>query len=92
MNMSGKDSTKNQSRAVVFAARYLAIAALLALLCVEGYYIVLLRTTIKKQAEDLRSISLQLQNYRSEKEGLMEELSAARKHAGESDNGNTAQR
>lgn len=77
----------------VFAAvRFLIVAALLAALCFEGYYIYLLRATIKKQTEDLRTISVQLQLLKSERETLSEEISSAKKQAGEKNDGNTSQR
>ncbi|MBI5075090.1 MAG: hypothetical protein HZB62_08010 [Nitrospirae bacterium] len=81
-----------RSPAGIAVIRYLVVAALLAALCFEGYYIFLLRTTIKKQTEELRNISVQLQLLKSERETLSEEISSARKHAGEKDNGNTGQR
>ena len=81
-----------RAKTVSSAVRYLAVAALLAALCFEGYYIFLLRATIKKQTEDLRNISLQLQLLKSERETLSEEISSAKKHAGETDDGNTGQR
>ncbi|MBI5632312.1 MAG: hypothetical protein HZA15_02395 [Nitrospirae bacterium] len=74
------------------AMRYFVIAALLAALCFEGYYIFMLRATIKKQTEDLRNISVQLQLLKNERETLSEEISSAKKQAGEKDNGNTGQR
>jgi len=86
------DTRENRTKTIVTTLRYLAVAALLAALCFEGYYIFLLRTTIKQQTEDLRNISVQLQLLKSERETLNDELSSARKQAGESDDGNTAQR
>ncbi|MBI5849338.1 MAG: hypothetical protein HZB31_15565 [Nitrospirae bacterium] len=81
-----------QGKPVVTAVRYLIVAALLAALCFEGYYIFMLRATIKKQTEDLRDISVQLQLLKSERETLSEEISSARKQAGEIENGKTTQR
>jgi len=81
-----------RAKTIVAAVRYLVIAALLAALCFEGYYIFLLRATIKKQTDDLRNISVQLQLLKSEREILSEEISSARKQAGEKDDGNTTQR
>ena len=81
-----------RAKAIVAAVRYLVVAALLAALCFEGYYIFSLRATIKKQTEDLRNISVQLQLLKSERETLNEEISSARKLAGEKDDGNTSQR
>lgn len=81
-----------RAKTLVAALRYLVVAALLAALCFEGYYIFLLRATIKRQTDDLRNISVQLQLLKSERETLNEEISSARKHAGEKDNGNTTQR
>jgi len=51
-----------------------------------------LRATIKKQTEDLRNISVQLELLKSEREALSEEISAARKQAGENNDGNATQR
>lgn len=81
-----------RARSMVAAVRYLVVAALLAALCVEGYYIIVFRATIKKQTEDLRNISVQLQLLKSEHETLRQEVSSAGKYAGEKDNGNTVQR
>jgi hypothetical protein len=72
--------------------RYLAIAALLAAVCLEGYYIMVLRDTIHRQTEDLRSISVQLQLLKSERDSLSEEISSARKQAEEGNYGNTIKR
>ena len=74
------------------ATRYLLIAALIAAVCMEGYYIVLLRDTIKRQTEDLRSISVQLQLLKSERESLAEEISSTRKQTGEVSSGDSAER
>jgi hypothetical protein len=74
------------------AIRCLAIAALLVTVFAEGYYIMALRDTIKKQTEDLRDISVQIQILNSEHERLIEEISATEKKAGEKDNGSAAQR
>jgi len=74
------------------AVRYFVVAALLAALCFEGYYIFSLRSTIKKQTEELMNISVQLQLLKSERETLSEEISSARKQAGEKNDGNTGQR
>jgi hypothetical protein len=81
-----------RAKTLVAAMRYLVVAALLAALCFEGYYIFLLRATIKKQTDDLRNISVQLQLLKSEHETLSEEISSARKQAGEKNDGNTTQR
>lgn len=90
--MEIEEAREVRARPIVAAVRYLIVAALLAALCFEGYYIVMLRATIKKQTEDLRNISVQLQLLKSEREALSEEISAARKHAGEEHDGNATQR
>jgi cell division protein FtsB len=72
--------------------RYLVTIALLAGLCIEAYYIFVLRETIQRQTEDMRSISMQLQLLKSERERLNEEISSTKKRAGEEDNGDTTQR
>ena len=72
--------------------RYLAIAALLAVVFLEGYYIMVLRDTIQRQAEDLRKISGQLQLLKSERNSLNEEISSVRDRAGEGDHGDTVKR
>lgn len=92
MKVVEEKSKDDRAEAMVAAVRYLVIAALLAVLCLEGYYIFLLRATIKTQTEDLRNISVQLQLLKSERETLSEEISSARKHAGERNDGNTTQR
>lgn len=92
MGVPQKEAKAVRAKAAVIAVRYLVVAALLAALCFEGYYIFLLRTTIKKQTEDLRNISVQLQLLKSERETLSEEISSARKQAGEKNDGNAYQR
>ena len=87
-----QDTKGCRSRTSVTAIRYFVVAALLAALCFEGYYIFLLRATIKRQTEDLRNISVQLQLLKSEREALSNEISSARKEAGEKNDGNTGQR
>lgn len=88
-----QENTKEvRAKNVVVTVRYIVIAVLLATLCFEGYYIFLLRSTIQKQTEDLRNISVQLQLLKSERETLSEEISSAKKLAGENNNGNTDQR
>ena len=72
--------------------RYLAAAALLALVCLEGYYIMVLRDTVQKQAENLRNNSVQLQLLRSERDSLNEEISSVRRQAEEGPHGNTIKR
>ena len=72
--------------------RYLVIVLLLAAVCLEGYYIFVLNDTIQRQAEDLRSISAQLQFLKSERESLNEEISSATKHADEEGHGTAIQR
>ncbi len=87
-----KAAKEVREKATAAALRYFVVAALLAALCIEGYYIFSLRATIKKQTEDLRNISVQLQHLKSERETLNEEISSARKNAGGKDDGNTSQR
>jgi len=86
----GRKETRRDVRQII--GRYLAVAALLAAVCLEGYYIMVLRDTIRRQAEDLRSISVQLQLLKSERDSLNEEISSARKMAEEGTHGNTVER
>ena len=74
------------------AVRYLVIAALIAVVCLEGYYIFVLRGTIRRQTEDLRNISVQLQLLKSERESLNEEISSVRNRSEEEGHGDTVQR
>jgi hypothetical protein len=92
MQVVQEEAKEVRAKAIVAAVRYLVVGALLAALCFEGYYIFSLRATIKKQTEDLRNISVQLQLLKSERETLNEEISSAKKRAGEKDDGNTSQR
>jgi len=92
MKASQEEAKEVRATAMVTAVRYLVVAALLAALCFEGYYIFTLRATIKKQTEDLRNISVQLQFLKSEHKTLSEELFSARKQAGEKNDGNATQR
>jgi hypothetical protein len=72
--------------------RYLAVGVLVAAVCLEGYYIMVLRDTIQKQNEDLRNISVQLQLLKREQDSLNEEISSARNQAEERDDGDTVKR
>ena len=72
--------------------RYLAVVVLVAVVCLEGYYIMVLRDTIQQQNEDLRNISVQLQLLKSEQDSLNEEISSARNQAEERDDGDTVKR
>jgi hypothetical protein len=72
--------------------RYLAVAALLAVVCLEGYYIMVLRDRIQRQTEDLRNISIQLQLLKGERDSLNEEISAVRDRAELGDHGDTVKR
>ncbi len=84
------EETRREGRQII--GRYLAIAALLAAVCLEGYYIMVLRDTIQRQTEDLRSISVQLQLLKGERDSLSEEISSARKQVEEGNYGNTIKR
>ena len=59
MEVVQEEAKQIRAKAVITAVRYLVVGALLAALCFEGYYIFLLRATIKKQTDDLRNISVQ---------------------------------
>ncbi len=74
--------------------RIFIIFFLLAALCIEGYYILVLRDTIEKQTDDLKNISIQLQSLQNERINLHEELSSIKKSTGDNgdDHGNTAGR
>ncbi len=72
--------------------RYVALAALVAVVCLEGYYIIMLRDVIRQQSEDLRNISVQLQLLKSEREQLNEEISSVKEKTGDKDNGNISDR
>ncbi len=65
----------------------IAKAALLFLLLpavlLEGYYIMVLRERVSRNADDLKNISSQLQTLKLEREKLNEDVSAAQKNAGE---------
>ncbi len=79
---------KNARRAL----RYLVIIMLFVAVCFEGYYIFVLRATVKRQTEDLRNISIQLQMMKSERERLSEEIFSAKEKSGEGNYGDTIQR
>jgi cell division protein FtsB len=85
------DANKKRGWIPAGPARYLLLAVLIALICAEAYYIYTLKQTIRQQTEDLRGISIQLQLLKNEREILNEEISSAKKHAGD-DNGNAAER
>jgi hypothetical protein len=87
-----EDDTVGNARGSVF--RIVVIFLLLAGLCVEGYYIFVLRDTMEKQAEELKNISIQLQSLNNERINLREELSSIKKSTNDNgeDHGNTADR
>jgi len=55
----------------------------ISLIIAEGYYIVHLRDRISRQTEELRNISMRLQDLKNEKEDLNRELSAIKKITGD---------
>ncbi|GAB4483955.1 MAG: hypothetical protein OHK006_06770 [Thermodesulfovibrionales bacterium] len=63
--------------------RAIFIALLIAAVLLEGYYIMVLRQRVSSSSEELKNISVQLQNLKLEREKLYEDFSAARKSAGE---------
>jgi len=87
-----EDDTAGNARGSVF--RIVVIFFLLAGLCVEGYYIFVLRDTMEKQAEELKNISIRLQSLNNERTNLREELSSIKKSTSDNgdDHGNTADR
>ena len=72
--------------------RYLAVGVLVAVVCLEGYYIMVLRDRIQRQTEDLRNISVQLQLLKSEQDSLNEEISSVRNQAEEGGHGDNVKR
>jgi hypothetical protein len=72
--------------------RFLLVALLAAAVGTETYYIAVLRDTIDRQTEELRSLSMQLQSSKNESTDLREELSLLKKLAGEKKDGNTTDR
>lgn len=72
--------------------RVLLIAALIAVVGIEGYYIYVLRDIIERQSEELTHTSMQIQALRHERISLEDELHLIKKKAGEENDGNTAQR
>lgn len=71
--------------------RAVVIALLIAVVLLEGYYIMVLRQRVSRNAEELKNISVQLQNLKLEREKLHEDFSAAKKSAGEAQNERTAE-
>jgi predicted Holliday junction resolvase-like endonuclease len=71
--------------------RLLLLFGLMAVVLLEGYYIVALRHRAENQEEELKAISMQLQSSRNERDVLREELLAIKK-AVEKNNGNASQR
>lgn len=55
--------------------RAVFVFVVIALVVAEGYYIISLRNRINRQTEELKSISLQLQEIKNEKTELNKELS-----------------
>lgn len=93
--ISVKGSFQDENRQSSRPQRLLKIVLILILLmavCLEGYYIFVLRDKMETQTEEIKNISIQLQLLKQEKESLREELSSAKKLAGENTNGNTPER
>lgn len=74
------------------ALRIMLVFLLTAAVLLEGYYIFVLRDKIEKQTEELRNISIRLQNSKDESADLRDELTSIKKITGETKNGNTADR
>lgn len=92
MGGSQKETLAGRPEVITGLVRYALIAVLIAVLCIEGYYIFILKETIRRQTEDLRNISVQLQLLKSEREILNENISAAQKKSGEKHEGTFTQR
>lgn len=71
--------------------RTIFIALLIAAVLLEGYYIMVLRQRVSSSAEELKNISVQLQNLKLEREKLHDDFSAAKKSAGERQNGHSTE-
>jgi Tfp pilus assembly protein PilO len=76
-----------QGRRVRLLLIFLLVAAVLA----EGYYIYLLQGKIEQRNDELKNISVQLQLFKTEREDLKANLSAAKK-TGDAGNENTPAR
>lgn len=87
-----RDARGDLSRGHSLAGRWLMVLALLAAITVEAYYIVALRGTIVRQAEELRQISGELQSLRTERAALQEELTSTRRSRGEDTHEHTPER
>ncbi len=70
----------------------LLVLVLLAVVAAEEYFIFALRDRIARQNDQLKSISVELQTLRNERNALNEELSSMKKLAGDKNNGNTPER
>ncbi len=80
------------NRSIRGLLRTIVVLILLAAVCLEGYYIFILRDKMETQTEEMKNISIQLQLLKQEKENLREELSSIKKLAGEDRNGHTTER
>jgi hypothetical protein len=70
--------------------RIFLMLGLTAAILLEGYYILELRYRTEDQEEELRTISMQLQSLKNERDALRGELSLIKK-AGENNNENTSE-
>ncbi|MEW6108650.1 MAG: hypothetical protein AB1632_05685 [Nitrospirota bacterium] len=91
------DSAKTDKRSGIAGKirkvlRVLFFILLVAIVLFEGYYIFVLRDRMRRQKEELENITIQLQSLKNERDDLHEELSSARKLAGEKTHGNTSER
>jgi len=93
------DNSKQENReSSNLRMKQLAIKLFLALLLsslvvAEGYYIFILRDKIDKQTEEIKNVSMQLQQLKLERGNLSEELSSITKPTtGEEKDGDTDKR
>ncbi len=70
--------------------RLLLMFGLVVAVLLEGYYIFELRYRMGNREEELKTISMQLQSLRNERDALQEELSSMKK-SGENKDGTTAE-
>lgn len=73
---SSKNSGLNLRQTVI---RLFLVLLLSSIVIAEGYYIFTLRVKIDKQTEEIKNVSMQLQQLKLERGNLSEELSSIKK-------------
>ena len=92
-NSKGENNKNLNPRLRQALKRLFLVLLLSALAIAEGYYIFVLKDKIDKQTEEIKNVSMQLQQLKLERGNLNEELSSIKKSkTGEDKDGDTNRR